>query len=80
MRGGTDEDVSKIGGGDGIVYSPFEDKNGNPLELSKIRFSHLGQLRTVDEGYKVEYKSTFDKSVKDKIPAIITSFLSLIHI
>ena len=74
MRGGTDEDVSKIGGGDGIVYSPFEDKNGNPLELSKIRFSHLGQLRTVDEGYKVEYKSTFDKSVKDKIPAIITSF------
>ena len=51
MRGGTDEDVSKIGGGDGIVYSPFEDKNGNRLELWKIRFSHLGQLRTVDEGY-----------------------------
>ncbi len=56
------------------MYSPFFDKKGNPLELSKIRFSHLGQLKTVDEGYKVEYKGSFDKSVKDKIPAIITSF------
>lgn len=74
MCGKIDEDVSEVGEGGEIVYSPFGDKKGNPLELSKIRFSHLGQLRTVDEGYKVEYKSTFDKSVKDKIPAIITSF------
>ncbi len=56
------------------MYSPFFDKKGNPLELSKIRFSHLEQLKAVDEGYKVEYKGAFDKSVKDKIPAIITSF------
>lgn len=34
----------------------------------------MEQLKAVDEGYKVEYKKTFDKSVKDKIPAIITSF------
>lgn len=56
------------------MYSPFLDKMGNPLELSKIRFHHLEQLKAIDEGYKIEYKSTFDKSVKDKIPAIITSF------
>lgn len=74
MRGGADEDVSEIGGGGEIVYSPFSDKKGNPLELSKIRFSHLEQLKAVDEGYKVEYKRVFDKAVKDKIPAIITSF------
>lgn len=57
-----------------MKYSPFVDKKGNPLELSKIRFSHLAQLKEVDEGYKIEYKRSFDKSVKDKIPAIITSF------
>lgn len=62
MRGGTDEDVSEVGGGGEIVYSSFWDKKGNPLELSNIRFSHLEQLRTVDEGYKVEYKSTFANS------------------
>lgn len=56
------------------MYSPFFDKKGNPLALSKIRFSHLEQLKEVDEGYKVEYKASFDKSVKDRIPAIITSF------
>lgn len=57
-----------------MKYSPFVDKKGNPLELSKIRFSHLAQLKEVDEGYKIEYKRSLDKSVKDKIPAIITSF------
>lgn len=74
MCGRVDEDVSEIGGGDVIMYSPFVDNKGNPLELSKIRFHHLKQLKTVDEGYKVEFKMNFDKSVKDKVPAIITSF------
>lgn len=55
-------------------YSPFVDSKGNPLELTKIRFSHLAQLKEVDEGYKIEYKRSFDQSVKNKIPAIITSF------
>lgn len=74
MRGGIAKDISEVGGGGKIVYSPFFDKKGNPLELSKIRFSHLEQLKAVDEGYKVEYKRAFDKPVKNKIPAIITSF------
>ena len=56
------------------MYSPFVDNKGNPLELSKIRFHHLKQLKTIDEGYKVEFKMNFDKSVKDKVPAIIASF------
>lgn len=56
------------------MYSPFFDRNGNQLDLSQLRFSHLTQLQDIDEGYKIEYKSTFDASVKKKIPAIITSF------
>lgn len=56
------------------MYSPFLDRHGNQLNLSQLRFSHLTQLKKIDEGYKVEYKSTFDDSVKKKIPAIITSF------
>lgn len=57
-----------------MKYSPFVDKKGNPLELAKIRYSHLAQLKEIDEGYKIEYKCSFEKSVKEKIPAIITSF------
>lgn len=56
------------------MYSPFLDQKGNQLNLSQLRFSHLTQLKEIDEGYKIEYKSTFDDSVKKKIPAIITSF------
>ena len=56
------------------MYSPFLDRKGNQLNLSQLRFSHLSQLKDIDEGYKIEYKSTFDDSVKKKIPAIITSF------
>lgn len=56
------------------MYSPFLDRKGNQLNLSQLRFSHLSQLKDIDEGYKIEYKSAFDDSVKKKIPAIITSF------
>ncbi len=56
------------------MYSPFTDKKGNQLSLDMIRFSHLTQLKEVDEGYKVEYKATLDDNVKKKIPSIITSF------
>ena len=57
-----------------MMYSPFYDGVGNPLPLSKVYFRHLGQLKEIEEGYKLEYKSTFDSSVKKKIPAIISSF------
>lgn len=56
------------------MYSPFLDCKGNQLNLAQLRFSHLSQLKEIDEGYKIEYKSVFDDSVKKKIPAIITSF------
>ncbi|MPM47711.1 hypothetical protein SDC9_94425 [bioreactor metagenome] len=75
MCGGFNGAVSEIDERGLIkVYSPFSDKKGNSLDITKIRFAHLEQLKEVDEGYKVEYKSSFDKAVKDKIPAIITSF------
>lgn len=56
------------------MYSPFLDRKGNQIDLPKLRFSHLAQLKEIDEGYKIEYKSNFDDSVKKKLPSIITSF------
>lgn len=56
------------------MYSPFVDRKGKQLTLDKVRFIHLPQLKEIDEGYKVEYKSELSDEVKKKIPAIITSF------
>ena len=59
-----------------FFYSPFTDKRGKPLDISHIRYHHLGQLlsKEVEEGYQIEYKTSLTDSVKKKIPKIITSF------
>jgi hypothetical protein len=56
------------------IYSPFTDDEGNSVYLKGLQFSHLSRLVNVDEGYKIEYKETFNEDVKRKIPAIISSF------
>lgn len=55
-------------------YSPFTDSKFNFLPLAKVNKRHLVQLNDCDEGYKLEFKENLDKSVKKKIPKIITSF------
>lgn len=56
------------------MYTPFRDKKENPVEITDLYYRHLSQLADIDEGYKIEYKETFDAAVKKKIPAIISSF------
>jgi len=57
-----------------MYYSPFIDKNGNFKTLKDIEYSDLEALKDIDEGYKVEYKSTWDDNVKKAIPKSISSF------
>ncbi|WP_418810845.1 ATP-binding protein [Phascolarctobacterium faecium] len=59
-----------------FFYSPFTDKNGDPIDIFHIQHRHLNQLlsKEIEEGYQVEYKTNFTDSVKKKIPKIITSF------
>lgn len=59
-----------------FFYSPFTDKNGNPIDIFHVKHRHLSQLlsKEVEEGYQVEYKTSLTESVKRKIPKIITSF------
>lgn len=53
---------------------PLYDQDGNHRSLRTIEFEDFDQLKEIDEGYAVEYKSAFDKPVKSKLPKIITSF------
>lgn len=58
-----------------MPYSPFVSANGSPLTLCEIEYSHLSQLLEIEEGYKVEYKSLWDNSLKRKhLAKTISSF------
>lgn len=59
-----------------FFYSPFTDRNGNPIDIFHLQHRHLSQLlsKEVEEGYQVEYKTSLTDSVKKKVPKIITSF------
>ena len=52
----------------------FTDEKGNFKSIEEIEFDDLNALKDIEEGYIVEYKSSFDNNVKKKLPAIVTSF------
>lgn len=57
------------------MYSPFTDKNGNFKTFRNIRYSDLAILEDIDEGYKIEYKSVWDKNFTHKhLSKSISSF------
>ena len=56
------------------MFSPFRDAQGNPKDLPDITYADLTQLAAMDEGYVLEFKRTFNASVKAKVPKIIASF------
>lgn len=56
------------------MYSPFRNENGDYIDIDNLQYKHLSQLTNIDEGYKVEYKENFNDNVRNKIPAIISSF------
>ena len=54
--------------------SPFIDVNGEPIPFDKVEYNHLVQLINFEEGWKFEYKGTYDKSVQRKLSKFICSF------
>lgn len=51
-----------------MEYSPFTDKKGNRISLSKLRFTDICKIeeKGIEEGYKVEFKSQWDDNFKKK--------------
>lgn len=56
------------------MYSPFYDKQGNPLDISQIKFTHLQQLVDCEEGHHLEYKLKLEDGGKNQLAKEITSF------
>ena len=56
------------------MICPLHDSDGRPRTLATIEFDDLKQLKDIEEGYSVEYKSTWDEAVKGKLQKIVTSF------
>ena len=58
------------------MFTFFKYKNGEPIPFRKLRYSDIENFINDDweEGYTIEFKESFDSSVKSKIPAIFTSF------
>ncbi len=54
--------------------SIFINASGEMKSLNELTYNDLKTLVDIEEGYIVEYKSTFDSSVKKKIPQIFSSF------
>ena len=48
--------------------SIFINASGEMKSLNELTYNNLKTLVDIEEGYIVEYKSTFDSSVKKKIP------------
>ena len=56
------------------MYSPFLDEQGRPKTLDEVTFQDLGQLSEIEEGFVLEFKRSWNESVKKKVPKIIASF------
>lgn len=52
----------------------FVDTKGNFKNIHDLKYKDLNIISELEEGYILEYKETFDKSVRKKIPAIFSSF------
>ena len=56
------------------MYSPFIDKKGNPLEIKKVQFKHLEQLKECEEGHHLEFKRDLLDDGKAQLAKEIASF------
>lgn len=56
------------------LYSPFLNEKNEFLGINEVSYVNLEQLKSLDEGYQLEFKSDYNESVKKKLPSIITSF------
>jgi len=56
------------------MYSPFFDIKGKPLQIEKVKYSHLTQLKDCDEGHHLEFKLLLEDGGKAQLAKEITSF------
>ena len=56
------------------MYSPFYDKKGNPMDISRIKYCHLEQLVECEEGHHLEFKEKLEDGGKNHLAKVITSF------
>lgn len=56
------------------MFSPFCDASGNPKGITEIAWGDLAQLKSLDEGFVLEFKRDYTPSVQRKIPKIVASF------
>lgn len=56
------------------MYNPFRDEQGQPIELADLTYADLSQLASLDEGFVLEFKRTWNEHVRAKVPKIIASF------
>ena len=56
------------------MFSPFCDASGNPKGIAEVTWNDLAQLKSLDEGFVLEFKRDYTPSVQRKIPKIVASF------
>lgn len=56
------------------MYTPFFDLKGKPIELNKVKYEHIKQLKEIDEGYHIEYKRLLEDGGKSQLAKEIASF------
>ena len=56
------------------MFSPFCDASGSPKGLMEVTWDDLAQLKSLDEGFVLEFKRDYTPSVQRKIPKIVASF------
>ena len=56
------------------MYSPFLSKSGKSLDIRRVKYHHMEQLRDCDEGHHLEYKSMLEDGGKAQLAKEIASF------
>lgn len=56
------------------MYSPFFDTKGKPIEINKVKYEHIKQLKEIDEGHHIEYKRLLEDGGKAQLAKEIASF------
>jgi hypothetical protein len=56
------------------LYSPFYDAKGKPLNIFKVKYDHLEQLKDCDEGHHLEFKQLLEVGGKNQLAKEIASF------
>lgn len=56
------------------MYSPFFGTKGKPIEINRVKYEHIEQLKEIDEGHHIEYKRLLEDGGKAQLAKEIASF------